>query len=77
MASIGAAASAEFSLENALGPQIPVSRRRPRFRTWRLIVMLLAGAYFLMPIYAGLKFALQNDAGHFSFFAVKALPTEL
>jgi putative spermidine/putrescine transport system permease protein len=50
-------------------------RRRPRFRTWRLVVMLLAGVYFLLPLYAGLKFALQNDAGHFSFFAVKAIPS--
>jgi putative spermidine/putrescine transport system permease protein len=37
--------------------------------------MLLAGAYFLLPIYAGMQFALQNDSNHFSFFAFKALPS--
>jgi len=50
-------------------------RRRPRFRTWRLVVMLLAGAYFLLPIYAGMKFALQDNSGRFSFYAFKALPS--
>jgi putative spermidine/putrescine transport system permease protein len=37
--------------------------------------MVLAGAYFLAPLYAGLKFALQNDSGHFSFWAFKTLPS--
>jgi len=77
MAAIGAMGT-EMALDQILGPEASPSRgrRRPRFRTWRLVVMLIAGAYFLAPIYAGLKFALQNDANHFSFFAVKALPTE-
>lgn len=77
MAAIGAIGT-QLALEEVLGPEASASRgrRRPRFRTWRLVVMLLAGAYFLLPVYAGLKFALQNDAGRFSFFAVKALPTE-
>ena len=77
MAAIGAIGT-ELALDQVLGPEASAGRgrRRPRFRTWRLVVMLLAGVYFLTPIYAGLKFALQNDANHFSFFAVKALPTE-
>ncbi|HVB71458.1 MAG TPA: ABC transporter permease subunit [Acidimicrobiales bacterium] len=73
-----ASIAGDFALEQVLErPDEPPTRRfrRPRFRTWRLVVMLLAGAYFLLPLYAGLKFALQNDAGHFSFFAVKAIPS--
>ncbi len=37
--------------------------------------MLLAGAYFFFPLYAGLKFALQDTNGHFSFQAVRNLPS--
>ena len=55
----------------------PQRRRRPRIRFWRGIVMLFAGAYFLIPIYAGLRFSLQNDAGHFSFYAVRAIPSQV
>jgi putative spermidine/putrescine transport system permease protein len=71
-----------FALEEAheeslgLPEEEPVRRsRRPRFKVWRLVVMLLAGAYFLLPLYAGLKFGLQNDAGKFSFHSVEALPS--
>lgn len=39
--------------------------------------MLLAGAYFLIPIYAGVQWSLQNDAGHFSFYAVRVIPSEV
>lgn len=57
-------------------PKLPVVRtRRKRFRTWRLVVLVLAGAYFLAPLYAGLKFALENDSNHFSFWAVTSLPS--
>ncbi len=52
------------------------TRRWPRLRAWRLIVLLIAGAYFLIPIYAGLRFSLENDAGHLSLYAVKVIPSE-
>jgi putative spermidine/putrescine transport system permease protein len=38
--------------------------------------MVLALAYFLAPLYAGLKFALENDLGHFSLWAFTTLPSE-
>jgi putative spermidine/putrescine transport system permease protein len=50
--------------------------RRKKFRLWRVVVLVLAAIYFLSPLYAGFKFALQNDAGHFSFFAFRVLPSE-
>jgi putative spermidine/putrescine transport system permease protein len=37
---------------------------------------LLAGVYFLIPLYAGLRFSFQNDAGQFSLYAVKAIPSQ-
>lgn len=74
-----ASLATDLSIEEAL--EVPDNsvlkrRRRPRFRTWRLIVMLFAGAYFLLPIYAGLKFALENNDKKFSFYAVQTLPSQ-
>ena len=49
--------------------------KRRRIRWWRVAVMLVAGVYFLIPIYAGLKFSLQDINGNFSFQAVRNLPS--
>ena len=38
------------------------------------MVLVLAGAYFLLPLYAGLRFSFQDDAGHWSTYAVAAIP---
>jgi putative spermidine/putrescine transport system permease protein len=53
-----------------------IRRRRVRIRAWRGVVLVIAGAYFLLPLYAGLKFSLENDNGHFSFYAVEAIPSQ-
>jgi putative spermidine/putrescine transport system permease protein len=50
-------------------------KRRRHLRWWRAVVLFLAGAYFLIPLYAGIKFSLQNSAGHFSFQAFEKLPS--
>ena len=64
-------------VEDALVIVEPPSRRRwPRLRVWRAVVLFIAGAYFLIPIYAGLRFSFENDAGHLSLYAVKAIPSE-
>lgn len=67
-----------LAFEEAL-PEIssPPERRRMRlrFRPWRAIVMTLAGAYFLLPIYGGLKFSLEDINGRFSFEAIQNLPS--
>lgn len=79
MASLGSAIGGGLAMEQALEdlPPVPSGRRRRglRFRPWRVVVMLVAGAYFLLPIYAGLKFSLENINGQFSFQAVKNLPS--
>ena len=63
--------------EETLGDvaQVPPSAHRKRVRWWRGVVLLLAGAYFLLPIYAGLKFTFQDIYGKFSFQAVRDLPS--
>lgn len=56
----------------ALAPSVEVpnardsarTRRRPRIG--RMIILLIAGAYFIVPVYAALDFSLQNIQGHFS-----------
>jgi putative spermidine/putrescine transport system permease protein len=71
---------AECEFEAILSPPVAdfsTSRARPRHRVrwWRVVVLGLAGVYFLIPIYAGLKFSLQNITGNFSFQAFENLPS--
>ena len=40
------------------------------------LVLFFAGAYFLIPLYAGLRFSFENDAGQFSVYPVKAIPCQ-
>ncbi|HEY5104241.1 MAG TPA: ABC transporter permease subunit [Acidimicrobiales bacterium] len=40
-----------------------------------MVVLLLSGAFFIIPLYAGIKFSLQNVQGHFSFQAYEKLPS--
>ena len=79
MASIGDPIGGALALEEALSelsqPRAGRRTRGPRFRLWRVIVMLVAGAYFLLPVYAGLKFSLENISGHFSLQAIQNLPS--
>ena len=64
-------------VEDALVTVEPPTRRRwPRLRVWRAVVLFIAGGYFLIPIYAGLRFSFENDAGHLSLYAVRAIPSE-
>lgn len=65
------------ALESEGVPEFSTGRapRRHKTRWWRMMVMLLAGAYFFLPLFAGIKFALQNIQGKFSFEAVSNLPS--
>ncbi len=64
------------ALEDLSGePTVPRRRRRPR--VWRGVVLFVAGAYFILPIFAALRFAFQNDANQFSFYAIKAIPSQV
>ena len=66
---------AEAENENVPGFSTGKPRRRFHVRWWRFVVLFLAGVYFLVPLYAGIKFSLQNVEGHFSFQAYKNLPS--
>jgi putative spermidine/putrescine transport system permease protein len=51
-----------------------------RLRTiswWRGIVLVGAGIFFLIPLYAALRFSLQGVNGGFSFAAYRAIPSQL
>jgi putative spermidine/putrescine transport system permease protein len=71
-------AEAYFFENDEVGPgdSPPKRRRQKKFRLWRLVVLVVAAVYFVAPLYAGLKFALQNDLGKFSFWAFTSLPKE-
>lgn len=51
--------------------------RGQRLRVWRGVVLGLAGIYFLVPIYAALRFALETvqNRGHFTLAAFSAIPS--
>lgn len=69
----------ELAVEEVLGvPEVtaqePQRRRLPRLRIWRGIVLFIAAVYFLCPLYAGLRFAFEDDYGHVSLWAVREIP---
>lgn len=70
------AISAEGLSESLVTPP-PAARdaRGGRVRVWRGVVLVLAGVYFLLPIYAALRFALESNLGHFTFAAFRAIPS--
>ena len=70
----------ELATEEVLGvPGLaspPPRRGRSPLRLWRGAVLVVAAGYFLIPIYAGLRFSFEDDAGHFSFYAVRQIPSQ-
>ncbi len=79
MASIGVAPIASKALIEGEIPPLQTDRfriRAPRIHVGRAIVLIVAGIYFLLPLYAGFKFALQNNEGHFSFSPFSAIPSQ-
>jgi putative spermidine/putrescine transport system permease protein len=70
----------EIAVEEALGVEHvhggPARRRRPRLRLWRGAVIFMAGLYFLLPLYAGVKFSLENDNNQLSWYAIRAMPAQ-
>ncbi len=43
---------------------------------WRGIVLGITGAFFLIPLFAALRFSLENFAGGFTFSAFTAIPSQ-
>jgi putative spermidine/putrescine transport system permease protein len=44
---------------------------------WRGIVLVLTGAFFLVPLFAALRFSLEDFSGHLTFSAYTAIPSQL
>ena len=44
---------------------------------WRGIVLVLTGAFFLVPLFAALRFSLEDFSGRFTFSAYTAIPSQL
>ncbi len=70
------AAMSTTLLDSTESAPLPSKRRRSRgrLRWWRGVVLALAALYFLIPMYAGMKFTLQNTSGNFSFSSITSLP---
>jgi putative spermidine/putrescine transport system permease protein len=52
------------SMDSTAGPRLRRSRRRPQWG--RGAILIIAGIYFIVPVYAALDFSLQTPQGHFS-----------
>jgi putative spermidine/putrescine transport system permease protein len=58
-------------------PMVPLDlTKRRRIRWGRGLILLVAAAYFIIPIYAALKFSLQNINGKFSLSPITAIPSQ-
>ena len=58
-------------------PMVPLNlAKRRRIRWGRGLILWLAAAYFIIPIYAALKFSLQNINGSFSLSPIAAIPSQ-
>jgi putative spermidine/putrescine transport system permease protein len=55
----------------------PVRSPRRTLRVWRGVVLGVAAVYFLLPLYAALKFALTKTGGGLSFTAFSSIPSQL
>jgi putative spermidine/putrescine transport system permease protein len=44
-----------------------VPRRRGRPRIWRIVIFVIAGLFFLVPLAAAFKYSLQQDSGGYGF----------
>ena len=72
MASVVADNIVDFEL-----PMVPLNlAKRRRIRWGRGLILWLAAAYFIIPIYAALKFSLQNINGSFSLSPIAAIPSQ-
>ena len=50
---------------------------RRRLRVWRGVVLGIAAVYFILPLYAALKFALSKPGGGITFNAFSSIPSQL
>jgi putative spermidine/putrescine transport system permease protein len=82
MAAIGGFAGAETlatlgeQSQPLAEPSTGSAKKRRHFRWWRALVLTLAAVYFLGPLYAGIKFSLEDINGGYSFHAIQSIPSQ-
>jgi putative spermidine/putrescine transport system permease protein len=65
---MGSLGQAELVGEMIGGPApASVPRRRGRPRIWRIVIFVIAGLFFLVPLAAAFKYSLQQDSGGYGF----------
>lgn len=47
-----------------------------RLRFWRGVILVIAGGYFLIPLYAALRYALKGPRGGFTISAFRSIPSQ-
>jgi putative spermidine/putrescine transport system permease protein len=47
-----------------------------RLRYWRGVVLVIAGVYFIVPLYAAFRFALRSPTKSFTFQAFSSIPSQ-
>jgi putative spermidine/putrescine transport system permease protein len=57
----------DSALPESQGAPRPARVKRSRPRTWRVVVLVLAGIFYLAPLLASIKFSLVNQHGNYSF----------
>ena len=58
-------------------PSRPWNGRLRNVAWWRGIVLVLTGAFFLLPLFSALRFSLESFSGGLTFSAYTAIPSQL
>ncbi len=72
-ASMGPLGQAELVGQMLDEPPPAVRRRRGRPRIWRIVIFVLAGIFFFVPLAAAFKYSLQQDKGGYGFANYSAI----
>lgn len=55
-------------------PVVAVARPRPHIPYGRIVILVVAGVYFLVPLYAAIRFSLRDNAGHWTGKYLTGIP---
>jgi putative spermidine/putrescine transport system permease protein len=73
---IGLAEDLAIVEQTAPGRRFFGGKRNGKFRAWRFVVLVLAGVYFLVPLWAGFRFSLAYNGTGFSAKAYSDLANQ-
>ena len=55
-------------------PVVAVARPRRQIRFGRIVILVVAGVYFLVPLYAAIRFSLRDNEGHWTGKYLTGIP---